>query len=166
MLSASALAGALLTVSQMPTGWSKDAPSDASDAGTLCNYTEPVKPKLTKSQNWTKGSLGPVASTILRQYASAQDAAKAFKALQGAIGCGSFTSKGERFTIAEVSFPQLGQGTVAVRLSVASGGELVETYVLDGPTLVQVGEGGLSSDVDVAEKILRAQVDAYEKAAF
>lgn len=95
-----------------------------------------------------------------RRILGRSDAQWAFRALEKAISCRRFTDKDGTYRIAQGSFPELGERTVAVRLT----GELLGAYQLVGATMVQEGQGGLTSDTDELERIARAQVEKYQTA--
>ncbi|SEF08691.1 hypothetical protein [Streptomyces sp. Ag109_O5-10] len=60
---------------------------------------------------------------------------------------------------------KLGDRSLGVRID-SDGTTLLQQFTLDGPTLINVGTGGLTdADADAATKLLREQADRYEAAA-
>lgn len=120
------------------------------------------------TRDFTKG--GGVSSGVLslglRQYANADEANAAFDAMADAIGtCQRDTFQGTELTYAPMSAPKLGDASVGVRIS-AEGADLLQFFVLAGPTIIRTGGGGLmNANLDEVTKLLEAQLAAYEAAA-
>jgi len=64
-----------------------------------------------------------------------------------------------------MSAPMVGDASVGVKVN-ADGTDLLQTFALVGPTLVNTGGGGLmNASADDVNSLLEAQVDAYKLAA-
>ncbi|TKA04897.1 hypothetical protein [Actinacidiphila oryziradicis] len=107
-----------------------------------------------------------VATVGLRQYASASDAAESFAAMEKALqSCHKETYQGSVLKYSPMSVDKLGDRSLGVRID-SDGATLLQQFTLDGPTLVNVGTGGLAdAEAETATKLLRDQVDRYEAAA-
>lgn len=167
LLSKGRLDAAPLTIEDLPVGYSQDPPSEQTTK-TFCDYRQPFTEKVTVSRDFTKG--GGASSEILRvglrQYASADEARAAFDALTGALStCKGETYDGTRLVYAAMSAPEVGDGSVGVRIT-ADGYTLLQNFALVGPTLVSTGGGGLmDADADEVASLLEAQVERYQAEA-
>lgn len=162
------LTSALLSLSQMPAGWSTDSGSTSSGDKTFCNYRQPHKAQVQVFRTFQKGGglTATVASVGLRQYASASDAAESFAAMEKALeSCHKETYQGSVLKYSPMSVDKLGDTSLGVRID-SDGTTALQQFTLDGPTLINVGTGGLADvEADTATKLLRDQVDRYEAAA-
>jgi hypothetical protein len=162
------LASALLSLSEMPAGWSADTSGDSSTNKTFCDYKQPHQAKVTVSGNFQKGAgvEGSVAAVGLRQYASVDDAADAFDAMEQALKtCHKETYKGSVLNYSAMSVEKLGDRSLGVRIE-SSGYTVLQQFTLDGPTLINAGTGGMAGvDADTTALLLRKQVERYEAAA-
>ncbi|MFF3448298.1 hypothetical protein ACFYXJ_14330 [Streptomyces sp. NPDC002667] len=162
------LSSALLSLSEMPAGWSADTSDDSSTNKTFCDYKQPHQAKVTVSGNFQKGAgvAGSIAAVGLRQYASVDDAADAFAALEGALKtCHKETYEGAVLNYSAMSVEKLGDRSLGVRIE-SGGYTLLQQFTLDGPTLINVGTGGMATvDADTTALLLRKQVERYEAAA-
>ncbi|MER5398158.1 hypothetical protein [Streptomyces sp. NPDC002599] len=162
------LASALLSLSDMPAGWSADTSGDSGTEKTFCDYKQPHQAKVTVSGNFQKGAgvAGSIAAVGLRQYASVDDAADAFDALEQALKtCHKETFEGSVLNYSAMSVEKLGDRSLGVRIE-SGGYTLLQQFTLDGPTLINVGTGGMASvDADTTALLLRKQVERYEAAA-
>jgi hypothetical protein len=167
LLTKAQLASALLSLSQMPAGWSTDSSDSAGDK-TFCDYRQPHKPQIQVSRTFQKGGgfTATIATAGIRQYASASDAAESFTAMETALEtCHRETYQGSVLKYSPMSVDKLGDRSLGVRID-SDGTTLLQQFTLDGPTLINVGTGGLTdADADTATKLLRDQVDRYESAA-
>lgn len=84
------LTSALLSLSQMPAGWSTDSTSTSTSSGdkTFCDYRQPHKAQVQVFRTFQKGGglTATVASVGLRQYASASDAAESLATAPSVAG--------------------------------------------------------------------------------
>ncbi|MBG7698550.1 hypothetical protein HCJ76_10790 [Streptomyces sp. MC1] len=167
LLTKAQLTSALLPLSQMPAGWSSEGDSSPGDK-TFCDYRQPHKARIQVSRSFQKGGglTTTVATVGIRQYASASDAAESFTAMEKALEtCHQETYQGSVLKYSPMSVDKLGDQSLGVRID-SDGTTLLQQFTLDGPTLINVGTGGLANaDADMATKLLRDQVDRYEAAA-
>ncbi|MGW2034812.1 hypothetical protein [Streptomyces sp. NPDC001811] len=167
LLSKSQLTSALLSLSQMPAGWSADGDSSPGDK-TFCDYRQPHKARIQVSRSFQKGGglTATVATVGIRQYASASDAMESFAAMEKALEtCHQETYQGSVLKYSPMSVDKLGDQSLGVRID-SDGTTLLQQFTLDGPALINVGTGGLTNaDADTATQLLRDQVDRYESEA-
>ncbi|MGW2709829.1 hypothetical protein ACWC4J_12670 [Streptomyces sp. NPDC001356] len=167
LLSKSQLTSALLSLSQMPAGWSADGDSSPGDK-TFCDYRQPHKARIQVSRSFQKGGglTATVATVGIRQYASASDAMESFAAMEKAFEtCHQETYQGSVLKYSPMSVDKLGDQSLGVRID-SDGTTLLQQFTLDGPALINVGTGGLTNaDADTATQLLRDQVDRYESEA-
>ncbi|MEU8949385.1 hypothetical protein [Streptomyces sp. NPDC048489] len=167
VLTKAQLTSALLPLSQMPAGWSTDSSSSTGDK-TFCNYLQPHKAQVQVSRTFQKGGglTATVASVGIRQYASASDAAESFAAMEKALeSCHKETYQGSVLKYLPMSVDKLGDRSLGVRID-SDAATLLQQFALDGPTLINVGTGGMAdAEADTATKLLHDQVDRYEAAA-
>lgn len=158
---------ALLSLSQMPAGWSTEDGSSSGDK-TFCDYHQPHKAQIQVSRTFQKGGglTATIATVGIRQYASASDAAESFTAMEKALeSCHQETYQGSVMKYSPMSVDKLGDRSLGVRID-AEDTTVLQQFALDGPTLINVGTGGLTdAGADTAIKLLRDQVDRYEAAA-
>lgn len=168
LLSEEELTGSLLGVQDLPVGYSQDPPDGDQPTKTFCDYKPPFTEKQYVTRDFTKG--GGMSSEILsiglRQYANADEAKAAFDAMADAIGsCPGDTFQGTELTYAPMSAPKIADASVGVRIT-ADGTDLLQFFVLTGPTIIRTGGGGLmNANLDEVTKLLEAQLAAYETAA-
>lgn len=168
VLSKPKLESALLTLQDLPPGYSQDPPSEERTKN-FCDYKPPFGNGLVYARaDFTKGA-GMSAEFVrvgLRQFASASEAKASFQALVDALKtCRSETYAGSKLTYSAMSTPKLGEGAIGVKID-ADGTTLVQNFVLVGPTLVATGGGGLlNTDADSLTRLLTAQVNRYTAAA-
>ncbi|MFC9282021.1 hypothetical protein [Streptomyces collinus] len=151
----------------MPAGWSTEGDASSGDK-TFCDYRQPHKARIQVSRSFQKG--GGLTATVvtvgIRQYASASDAAESFTAMEKALrACHQETYQGSVLKYSPMSVDKLGDRSLGVRID-SDGTTVLQQFTLDGPTLINVGTGGLTNaEADTATKLLRDQVDRYEAAA-
>lgn len=167
LLSEEELAGALLGVQDMPVGYSQDPPSE-NPTKTFCDYKPPFDEKVYVTRDFTKGGGMSIELTSLglRQYADPEQAKAAFDAMATAIeSCPGDTFQGTELVYAPMSAPKLGDASVGVRIT-ADGTDLLQFFVLSGPTIIRTGGGGLmNANLDEVTQLLEAQLNAYQSAA-
>jgi hypothetical protein len=159
------LKSAALSVSDMPTGWAAATESDDDTVTGFCNRPVPDE-GLSKAQaGFQKSDLGPIAEEALRGYASADAVSEVLKQIRDdASSCTSMIDKGDQVHIAALSFPTVGDATFAVQLS-GEGATFDEAFIQVGNVLVQVGEGGLDVDPDLAVRFARRSVELVRAAS-
>ena len=148
---------ALLTLSDMPPGWSPDtqSPDSASDAPSCSPLKDGLWKHLPQSAeaDFSQSDTGPFLLELLAG-GSADQANTAMQALIKATGqCTTFTQKTDSGTntwsLAPLSFPSYGDATYAFRLSItadmgiSAGGDVV--IVRKGGVLAQITVYGLGS---------------------
>lgn len=168
VLPKSDLEAALLTIQDMPVGYSQDPPSESGSTKTFCDYKQPFTEKTYVSRDFTKGA-GMSSEFLrvgLRQYESADQARASFNALTKALNtCTTEVYDGTTLEYALMSAPKVGDDTVGVRIT-ADGTTILQNFALVGPTLVNTGGGGvMQADADEIASLLEAQVKAYQTAA-
>ena len=176
------LISVLPTVEDLPTGWKVDtAPAAAPEDDDNSTVTPPECGVLfdglrdgggtrdsAATATYSAGTLGPVLDVEIRYYPSGFDAS-ALDAFAEALGqCPTFTiadpAEGSiTFAASALSFPNLGDSTLAVRLAAeADGLELVSDTVAVGLDRYQIlfVSGGLTTmDPAALESIARGTVD-------
>jgi hypothetical protein len=161
------LEAALLTIQDMPVGYSQDPPTEAGTK-TFCDYKPPFNEKVYVSRDFTKGG-GMSAELLrvgLRQFQSADQARAAFNALTKALStCQTEMYNGTKMEYAPMSAPKVGDESIGVRIT-AEGTTLMQNFALVGPTIVATGGGGLmQANADEIARLLEAQVETYQTAA-
>lgn len=117
---------ALLTLNDMPTGWTQDPEQDADDDATFCDV-EPLdeaKAIDDASANFSAGDFGPLLSHMVGVF-EGQDAEAAMDSFMDALeGCTEWTDETEdgpvTFRPTALAFPSFGDDTVAVRIKAES----------------------------------------------
>ena len=138
------LTGALLALEDMPSGWSIDAAGGDDDAvaNQFCNVA-PLDGLLDADaeaeRRFTAGESGPFFTQRLAAMEFASDAEDGMDRIREAFGCGEWTDAeaDATWTIAEVSFPDLGDETAAYRFSTTAGS------VTTNGNAVAIREGGV-----------------------
>jgi hypothetical protein len=161
------LEAALLTIQDMPVGYSQDPPSEPSTK-TFCDYRVPFTEKVYVSRDFTKGGgmSTEFLSIGLRQFDSSDQARASFDALTKTLNTyHEETYDGTKLEYALMSAPKVGDDTVGIRIT-ADGTTILQNFALVGPTLVNTGGGGImQSNADEIAHLLEAQVEAYQTAA-
>ena len=162
------LEAALLTIQDMPVGYSQDPPTEAGTK-TFCDYRTPFADKATYvDRDFTKG--GGMSSELLRvslrQYESADQSRTAFDALTTALStCQGEVYEGTKMEYAAMSAPKVGEESIGVRIT-ADGTALLQNFALVGPTIVGTGGGGLmQANADEIASLVEAQVETYQSSA-
>lgn len=169
LLSEKELSAALLSLQDVPPGYSQDPPSEPDPSKTFCDYAPPFQEKIRVKREFTKG--GRLSAEFLgvgfRQYADAGQAKATFEALSNALAsCTGETYDGRHVSYALMSAPKLGAGSVGVKISSDDGADLLQFFALVGPVLVNTGGGGLmNANADEVIGLFKAQVGKYEAAA-
>jgi len=168
ILSKEELAKTLLSLRDVPPGYSQDPPADEGAGKTFCDYPPPFKEKIGVRQDFTKGGglSAELLSVGLRQYADADQAKASFEALANALAsCPSETFGGTKATYAPMSAPKVGDGSIGVKIT-ADSTAVLQFFAVVGPVLVNTGGGGLmNANADEVMSLLKAQVTKYEASA-
>jgi len=166
-LSEQQLEDLLLTVDDMPAGYSQNPPDNGGATATYCG-SAPEHAPIRPDHGFTKGSgfSTEVASIQLSQYLSADDAARNLGVLRSALGsCKSEVYQGERVHYSQVSTPRLKYPTLGIRVASDRYTALIEVAQV-GPTIVVAGIAGITNaDAKLASAMLTTQVSRYEDAA-
>jgi hypothetical protein len=166
-LSEQQLEDLLLTVDDMPAGYSQDPPDNGGATATYCG-TAPEHAPIRPDHGFTKGSgfSTEVASIQLSQYLSADDAARNLEVLRSALrSCKSEVYQGERVHYSQVSTPRLRYPTLGIRVVSDRYTALIDVAQV-GPTIVVAGIAGITkADASLASSMLTTQVSRYEDAA-
>lgn len=161
------LRAALLTIDDLPPGYSADPPDEGESIAKYCG-AKPDKAPTRVGQDFTKGGGFTVelSSVGLSQYPSAEIASSNLERLrQGLATCPGETVEGEKVTYAVMSTPKLEHPTLGIRVSAENYTVLLNVAQV-GPTVVYSGAGGVTTaDADLAAQLLEQQVDAYINAA-
>lgn len=177
-LTVAQLTAALLTVQDLPTGYSLDTSGDddspdSSSGDAPCarqfdNLENLNKHKDVTSaeRDFTKGGFGPFVTETLASYRSDDAARDTMKVVTGLFQkCQSFTAtdpddkKKSTYTIAPVSFPKIGDQTLAVTATIKSE-DIEVTAVLAFARLGQhitylAGAGLAGFDATELEQLMR-----------
>ncbi|GAB6899302.1 hypothetical protein JCM9957A_23920 [Kineosporia succinea] len=172
---------ALLSVQDMPTGWSSDEVSDSGSSGTI----SPAKcAKMTGgAKNLTSlataafsggGSLGPSLEQEIYRPKGESPSERLQSVRDVMADCGSYTAKDSSGTntmkLSSLSFPDLGDGTLAVRgkLTTASGITATDDvlYIAVGDVILRIDSISIADGLsgEDLESIARAAVNKLEKA--
>ena len=158
---------ALLTLSDMPTGWTtSDQTGSDSSSSSMCGATPTPtsSDETTVSVDFQKSQLGPFLTEQIVVVLSGQ-MKTAFDQIKNSLSCMSWTepdSEGTPTTyqLSPLSFPKMGDDTFAFRMSGGSGMFTFEAdavYIRVGDsaiTIANVAVGSVDSDLtaSIAEK--------------
>lgn len=118
------LAGALLTVNDLPTGWATSAPDEADDDDDFCGFqsTDVSTHIASLEANFQQATTGPFLFHALQLHESgnAKNVTNGF--LEATRSCPGWNVTDDDGTqtewkLAALSFPKIGDETIAVRLS-------------------------------------------------
>ena len=162
-----ALTSALLELDSLPAGWSEDTSSSGSNKSTYCG-AKPSKADIIVQRAFEKGGglSTEIASVGLSQYSSADEASSQFEKFRdGMKDCKSEKVDGDTVKYAVVNTEDVGYPSFGFKVTAESYGVIINVSQV-GPTLVQVGSGGIvNTDADLAGDLLQEQVDSYTTAA-
>lgn len=183
---------ALPQVSSLPTGWSVDADNslnDDSDEDSKATI-EPAKcqalqdgmaeyrekqgePSAQASRTYTGGGLGPFMGVEISSFADEIPDDMLKKSLDALSACPEFTStedgQSTTFKTSSLSFPNLGDESVAFRMNAESDGmpiEMTFVYIRAGHNGIAVSHaavGAASGAAEDVEKLARATVANLER---
>ena len=166
-LNVAELKKALLTVQDMPPGYSQDPPSEDTSSAEFCG-SAPAKAPLRASNDFTKGGgfSTEIGSVGLAQYPSEQLASRNFTQLaQGLKTCHGETYEGDRVKYSIMSTPKLDYPTLGIRIDADTYTVLLNIAQV-GPTVVTAGTGGVTNaDANLAAEMFNKQVSNDEDAA-
>ena len=161
-----ALFASLLTIGDMPTGWTGGAAvfEPRTPGGTYNSFcTElPARSIAAAYVEFEKSAFGPFLTHSIVVYPDSASARAALDDLANAAqNCTQVTDgSGSTNTISPLSFPSLGEDTFAVRSSGTV--EMDAIYILVDNLLLTITHGGLGAvDSAVTESSARTAVDRY-----
>lgn len=159
---------ALIKLSDLPTGWTADTSIDDSsdDEPGVCNMLSinAEHPAARKAEaSFTGGQLGPFLNQLIAEY-NDDEAEIAIQSGRDAIACGSWTDgDGVEWTINEMSFPDVGDEKIAIKVTGTSDGFAITAEMIvirDGNKLISVTHSGLGSvDSSLTEQVVRTSLD-------
>jgi hypothetical protein len=167
------LQAALLVATDMPTGYAVDNSDNGVDEKKGVCGKPAVSVEVPSDAEarvvFTKGTIGPLVAEILASYKSADEAKKYLSLMNSyASSCTSYDDKNSDGTVDKVeisvlSFPNLGDGTLAFRIKSDSGSaDLI--FIRKRNTLIYVATAGLildsSDDEPIAKKALQKATDS------
>jgi hypothetical protein len=162
------LGSRLLTVEDLPTGWSPYTNSDDEDTGEGCDAEPSLQPDVEAETTFSQGSFGPFLVESLGLYGddrAADDAVTEFRAMTER--CQSYTTTEDdgsttTVTFSPLSFPKLGDDTYAVHMDVAAMFPIAANVVLvrDGDVLMIISHAGMMAvDATFTEAAVRMAHD-------
>ena len=161
LLTKDALAQALVGLSDMPPGFTKD-PEATEGNKYFCDYRPPFKEKFRATGSFSNDADGQYVTPVLRQFDYSDQATASFAALVKVIGtCKTEKVDGSTLNYSEMSVPQLGDDAVGVQIKVDDY-TLMQNFVLSGPTIVSTGGVGVTATK--ISDILKRQVEKYAAA--
>ena len=158
----------LLTIDDLPPGYSADPKDESNGTAKYCGSAPPNAPTKSKArQDFTKGGgLGSeLASVSVVQYSSPSEASRIFRKLLGpgdvqGRDCGRYP-----VTYALMSTPKTGHPTLGLRVT-GEGYTVLLNIAQVGPSLVNSGSGGITdADADLAASLVTQQIAKYMAAA-
>lgn len=164
-LTSDKLVDALLTLEDVPAGYTADKPERTDPNKTFCHYTPPNKENGYVAITFERSSTGLIGHTI-RQYDSVADASAQQDALAKAVRAGcSMTDSGTTLKVAQMSAPKLGDRSIGVELT-GSGATIDEVFVQVGPVVLAVADGGVGgADVAQMTSVAQKAIAKYKSAA-
>jgi hypothetical protein len=178
-LSDGQLRAALLTVQDMPTGFTVDTDTSKDSAGTLqgCEQLDGLNQNagtgLDIEAKFTKGGFGPFVSETLGQKDEKEAKAAVDKFADALSSCKTAKSTGTdgkvtEFHLSPLSFPKLGDDTFALRMSADAEGLTIGIDVIvvrrAGVMLVVLNAGVGSPDSAITETVARKALAKVDKA--
>lgn len=161
------LIASLLTIEDMPTGWTGTAPEfeERTPGGTysaFCSDDLPARSIARASVALERSALGPLFRETIVVYPDRAAAVDAFNDLvKAANNCSEVVDdNGNRTALSPLSFPSLGDDTFALRGSGLL--ELDEIKIRIDNVIINITHGGLGGvDSAVTEELARLAVDKY-----
>jgi hypothetical protein len=153
----------LLTVAELPAGWSATAAGKSNAAGCGALTTPLARHSIATAQGAYDKSLVPLAEEYIAVYASPVEAKVSYAALSTQLnGCAGFKSPGGTAKIARLSFPHYGPSSAAWRLSETEGAFHIEedlVLALTGSQVVAVGYADNGTpNLPAAEAVIKTAI--------
>lgn len=162
----------VVRLEDLPTGWSEAPPSAEDDDTSFCDGHDPMAemtPVEEASSDFQMSDFGPFLSSDAMRFATADDAQAFIDTFADAVNaCSEFTETDDSgttitYTLAPLSFPDLGDGTFAARMSATTPfGPLSVDFAVTvaGPTVLAVVNGGFGApDTALTESSMRLMLD-------
>ena len=160
---------ALLTLDDMPTGWTQNETAvftPSTPGGTYRSMCQdiPARSIGSASVSFSQSTLGPQVDQFITIYPSSEEAEAAMADLSGvAQECGEYSDdNGNVFTLSPLAFPSLGDDTFAVR----SANQLVQAdwvRIRVDSAIINLIQAGLSINSELTEELARLAVDRYNE---
>ena len=152
---------ALLTIDDMPAGFSLGTTPDDNGRG-VCGQpaASSVVPSLAEARiSFTRGAAGPVVQQVSASYEQAK-AVEYMAKVRESSTCTTYADEEadgivSNNTVAEVSFPKLGDDTLALRVGNDHGLNADIVFIRIGDTVTRVGVAGLTIDSALTEEVAR-----------
>lgn len=174
------LTRALLSLEDMPTGFTTVPPDDEDDRGSQpCGKSTELRHNAveTKEAEFTKGAFGPIISHVASTFKSGEAKDRFDQARTIFEGCPSWTETDEKgetveYRLSPLSFPRLGDQAYAMRMDVKTGGAVAQAdivFVRRGDVIFLLGNtvGGLGVamvDSALTEQLARKAVEKLQAA--
>lgn len=164
---------ALLTLSDMPTGWTtSDQTGSDNSSSSMCGATPTPtsSDETTVSVDFQRSQLGPFLTEQINAVPSGQ-MKKVFDKIKNSLSCTSWTepdSEGTPTTyqLSPLSFPKMGDDTFAFRMSGGSGiftFEADAVYIRVGDSIITIANVAVGSvNSDLTESIAQKAVDKLQ----
>lgn len=158
---------ALLSVKDMPSGWAQDG-EDGNGVPTsyLCDYEPQTQQVAGADRNFIFEDI-EAAGTSVRVFANEQDAVSSYKQFDETLNgdCRGGVNDGEKYEVAPMSVPDLGDNSFGMRLDSESGASLAYIYVQRGPVFFSVVGGGYSAmSIDDLQPLAEKQLSKVDAA--
>lgn len=163
------LTGALLALEDMPSGWSVEPPDedDEDDDATFCDaapLAEEIDADATAERDFSGGEAGPFFTQLLSSM-DEDEAENGMDYIRDSFDCGEWTDPEDDtvWSLAEISFPDMGDDTAAYRLSTTAGiftanGNVI--IVRDGGLLLMVVHVAIGNlDSELTEELTQKALD-------
>jgi hypothetical protein len=161
------LLAALLTLDDMPTGWTAEAATfePRTPGGTYTSFCTDLNARsiAAATVDFQKSALGPFMSQTIVVYPTRDDAEAALEDLVAAArDCTELVDDaGNTNTFSPLSFPAFGDDTFAMRSSGVVEMDIIQVRVDE--VLINILHGGLGSvDSALTEEFVRLALDKYE----
>lgn len=166
-LTASQIQPALLTLSDMPTGFAQEPPDKDHKKSGVCGHppvTQAVPASAEVEATYSKGTLGPFINHFIASYPDAKTAAKFMETFKVNLDCTTYKDEsGMDRTISAVNFPKKGDDTIAIRVKGTGTADIV--YVRVGQIVFAVGQAGLAVEPDLTAVMVDKAVAKAAKLA-
>lgn len=171
-----ALAKAVLTIDDIPTGYTVSEPGDSSDDDDICGVSEALKePKNRADATFGQSTFGPFIIQRIDLFNSRADAGTVLDGIRDSFKkCGASWSNTETppttWNISALNFPRLGDETFAVRMTANNvpffGTAQVDyVYIRRGPALTGLAWAAIGPAAAIPSPLEAVAKKADEKIA-